>query len=49
MMEYSASAEVKQAMERAHAERSQVLLAGLGRLFRLPRFAWIFTGISRWA
>lgn len=49
MMEYSANAEVKQAMERAHSERSQIFLSGLAWLFRLPTRLRITKRVSRWA
>ncbi|WP_375698241.1 hypothetical protein [Pseudophaeobacter sp. TrK17] len=56
-MEYSANSNVKQAMERAHAERSQALFSGLARLFRLRKSGATKTagpkvtgiGFSRWA
>lgn len=38
-MGYSANSEIKQAMERAHASRSQALFSGVSWLFGLCRAA----------
>lgn len=51
-MGYSANSNVKQAMERAHAERSQALFSVLSWLFRSRKTGVAKTagiGISRWA
>ncbi|WP_162930022.1 hypothetical protein [Pseudophaeobacter sp. EL27] len=51
-MEYSANSNVKQAMERAHAERSQALFSALSWLFRSRKSGVTKTadiGFSRWA
>ncbi len=51
-MGYSANSSVKQAMERAHAERSQALFSVLSWLFRSRKSGVTRTagfGFSRWA
>lgn len=48
-MEYSANTEIKQAMERAHEARGQVLKAGLAWLFRTPSVSLGLKRVSRWA
>ncbi len=49
VMEYSANAEIKQAMERAHEARGQILKAGLAWLFRTPSVSLGLKRVSRWA
>ena len=46
-MEYTANADVKQAMVRAHEERGKVLKSFWALLRRRP--SAIRTGVSRWA
>ncbi|GLO75694.1 hypothetical protein MACH18_27740 [Phaeobacter italicus] len=48
-MEYTATAAVKQAMERAHEERGRAMRAFWARLFAPRRAGVLQTGISRWA
>ncbi|MBE1295356.1 MULTISPECIES: hypothetical protein [Phycobacter] len=48
-MEYTANADIKLAMQRAHAERGQVLKSFWARLFRRSKPSLVHAGVSRWA
>ncbi|MFV1517820.1 hypothetical protein VWZ88_07845 [Phaeobacter sp. JH20_36] len=48
-MEYSASATVKLALQRAHEERGQVVRALWARIFAPRRATRLRAGVSRWA
>lgn len=48
-MEYTANADIKLAMQRAHEERGQVLKSFWALLFRRSKPSLIRTGASRWA
>ena len=47
--EYTANADIKLAMQRAHEERGQVLKSFWALLFRRSKPGLIRTGVSRWA
>jgi hypothetical protein len=48
-MEYTANADIKLAMQRAHEERGQVLKSFWALLFRRSKPGFAGTTVSRWA
>ena len=48
-MEYTVNADIKLAMQRAHAERGQVLKSFWALLFHRRKPGLVRTGVSRWA
>ncbi|KUP93049.1 hypothetical protein [Tritonibacter horizontis] len=49
MLEYTATADVKRGLTRAHEERAQVLRAIFGWMFARRRVSAPGIGVSRWA